>query len=100
MKSLRKLMTVSVAAILSVSTLAACGSGSDSTASAGASASSDTKSASATSLSDFGGMDGLVKAANAEGALNVIALPHDWSNYGEVISAFKKKYPKIKVTEA
>ena len=34
-----------------------------------------------------------------EGALNVIALPHDWSNYGEVIEGFKKKYPEIKVTE-
>ena len=34
-----------------------------------------------------------------EGALNVIALPHDWSNYGEVIESFKKKYPEIKVTE-
>ena len=34
----------------------------------------------------------LVKAAKKEGKLNVIALPHDWSNYGEVISTFKKKY--------
>ena len=32
----------------------------------------------ATSAADFGGMDGLVKAANAEGELNVIAL-HDFS---------------------
>ena len=34
----------------------------------------------------------LVKAAKKEGKLNVIALPHDWANYGEIISAFKKKY--------
>ncbi|MGO1345636.1 MAG: ABC transporter substrate-binding protein [Bifidobacterium psychraerophilum] len=100
MKSLRKIMTVSVAAILSVSTLAACGSGSSSTSSAGASSTADSKSASATSLADFGSMDDLVKAANEEGELNVIALPHDWSNYGEVISTFKKKYPKIKVNES
>ena len=39
------------------------------------------------------------KAAKEEGALNVIALPHDWSNYGEVIESFKMKYPEIKVTE-
>ena len=34
----------------------------------------------------------LVKAAKKEGKLNVIALPHDWANYGEIISTFKKKY--------
>ena len=27
----------------------------------------------------------IVKEAKKEGQLNVIALPHDWSNYGEVI---------------
>src|SRR5207248_406948 len=31
-------------------------------------------------------------AAKKEGHLNVIALPHDWANYGQMISAFKKKY--------
>lgn len=34
----------------------------------------------------------LVKAAKAEGSLTVIALPHDWCNYGEAISAFSAKY--------
>ena len=42
-------------------------------------------SASATSAEDFGGMDELVKAAQEEGELNVIALPPDWANYGEII---------------
>lgn len=37
-------------------------------------------------------MDELVKAAQAEGMLTVIALPHDWCNYGEVIETFKSKY--------
>ncbi|MEZ5097955.1 MAG: ABC transporter substrate-binding protein [Nocardioides sp.] len=46
----------------------------------------------ATSSADFGGMDGLVKAAQEEGELNVIALPPDWANYGEIISAFEAKY--------
>lgn len=46
----------------------------------------------ATSASDFGGMDGLIAAAKAEGALNVIALPPDWANYGAIIEAFGKKY--------
>lgn len=54
--------------------------------------------ADATSAEDLGGMDALVAAANAEGALNVIALPPDWANYGEVIKAFQAKYPDIKVT--
>lgn len=34
----------------------------------------------------------LVKAAQAEGHLNVIALPPNWANYGEIISTFQKKY--------
>ncbi|GGL29315.1 extracellular solute-binding protein [Phycicoccus endophyticus] len=54
--------------------------------------------ASATSAEDLGGMDALVDAATEEGALNVIALPPDWANYGEVIKAFQAKYPDIEVT--
>ncbi len=38
------------------------------------------------------GMDALVAAAKAEGQLNVIGLPGDWANYGDIISAFKAKY--------
>lgn len=34
----------------------------------------------------------LEDAAKSEGKLTVIALPHDWVNYGEVIEAFSKKY--------
>jgi putative spermidine/putrescine transport system substrate-binding protein len=34
----------------------------------------------------------LIAAAKKEGQLNVIALPHSWANYGEIISTFKKKY--------
>lgn len=48
--------------------------------------------ASATSAEDFGGMDGLVTAAQAEGTLNVIALPENWANYGKIIQAFQDKY--------
>ncbi len=53
----------------------------------------------ATSAADFGGMDGLVKAAKAEGELNVIALPPDWANYKEIIDTFGAKYG-IKVNSA
>ena len=59
----------------------------------------DTPAAKATSAADFGGMEGLVKAAKAEGELNVIALPPDWANYGNIIKAFSEKYG-IKVNSA
>ena len=38
------------------------------------------------------GLEELVAAAQAEGELTVIALPHEWCNYGEVIETFKSKY--------
>jgi putative spermidine/putrescine transport system substrate-binding protein len=41
----------------------------------------------------------LEAAAKAEGALTVIALPHDWCGYGDVIEGFKAKYPEITVNE-
>ena len=53
----------------------------------------------ATSLSAFGKMADLEAAAKAEGALNVIALPHDWANYGAIIALFQKTYPEITVKE-
>jgi len=46
----------------------------------------------ATSAEDFGGMEELVAAAEAEGKLNIIALPPDWANYGEIIDAFQATY--------
>jgi putative spermidine/putrescine transport system substrate-binding protein len=78
--------------------LSACsGSASADPTSSGGSA---VKAATAASLKDFGTLADLEKAAEAEGKLNVIALPHDWANYGEILAAFTKKYPKISVTEA
>jgi putative spermidine/putrescine transport system substrate-binding protein len=41
----------------------------------------------------------IVKEAKKEGRLNVIALPPDWANYGEIISTFSKKYG-IPITSA
>jgi putative spermidine/putrescine transport system substrate-binding protein len=46
----------------------------------------------ATSAEAGGGFDALVAAAQAEGTLNVIALPPDWANYGEIISTFEEEY--------
>jgi putative spermidine/putrescine transport system substrate-binding protein len=34
----------------------------------------------------------LVKQAKREKAINTIALPPDWANYGEIMSTFKKKF--------
>jgi putative spermidine/putrescine transport system substrate-binding protein len=44
------------------------------------------------------GMNQLVAAAKQEGQVTVIALPHDWCGYGDVITAFKQKYG-LKVNE-
>jgi putative spermidine/putrescine transport system substrate-binding protein len=63
------------------------------------SAASTSSAATATSVSDLGGMDALVAAAKKEGQLNVIALPPDWANYGEIIKTFGDKYG-IKVNSA
>ncbi|HEV7172454.1 ABC transporter substrate-binding protein [Pedococcus sp.] len=86
-------LTVAAAATLAV---AACAPPSTSS---GGSSSGGKSAASATSAKDLGGMDKLVAAAKKEGALNVIALPPDWANYGAVISAFTAKYG-IKVNSA
>ncbi len=55
--------------------------------------------AAATSAEELGGMDKLIAAAKKEGTLNVIALPPDWANYGEIIKAYETKYG-IKVASA
>ena len=66
-----------------------------------ASSNSDSVNAkTATSADDFGGLKGLVEAANKEGQLNVITLPPSWANYGKIIEGFEKKYPKITINSA
>ena len=71
--------------------LAACGAPAAPPAAAPAAPDAGSAAA-ATSAEQFGGMDKLVEAAKAEGTLNVIALPPDWANYGEMLSAFEAKY--------
>src|SRR6266581_2698823 len=61
--------------------------------------SSDAKWKTATSAAPGGGQSALIKAAKAEGTLNVIALPPTWANYGNIIKAFEAKYG-IKVSSA
>jgi putative spermidine/putrescine transport system substrate-binding protein len=43
-------------------------------------------------------MDKLVPLAQKDGSVTIIACPHDWANYGEIISTFKSKY-KMAMTE-
>lgn len=57
-----------------------------------ADAASKSKANTAKSAKDVGGMKALIALAKKEGQLNVIALPPDWANYGEIISTFSKKY--------
>jgi putative spermidine/putrescine transport system substrate-binding protein len=85
---------LTAAAVLALA-MTACSPPSDDKSSDGDTA----KAAEATSASAFGSFDDLVAAAKKEGALNVIALPPDWANYGNIIKAFEKKYD-IKVTSA
>ncbi len=79
-------MTALAIVALAATALTACSAGADT------GAGSDVDAKQATSAEDFGGMDALVKAAKAEGQLNVIALPDTWANYGKIISAFEDKY--------
>jgi len=82
-------LAASVAAV-SLVALAACAPPEDD--SDEATTESGVEASTATSAEDFGGMEGLIEAAQAEGTLNVIALPPDWANYGEIIDAFAEKY--------
>jgi putative spermidine/putrescine transport system substrate-binding protein len=52
-----------------------------------------------TSAAGYGGMAKLVAAAKKEGTLNVITLPADWANYGNIIKDFSSKYG-IKINSA
>ncbi|WP_024356106.1 ABC transporter substrate-binding protein [Leucobacter chironomi] len=75
-------------ALLLGGTLAACSSnGGDDTASGNV-----VDASTSTSAADLGGFDALVAAAQAEGELNVIALPEDWANYGAIIAGFEEEY--------
>jgi len=100
--TVRRIGAFAAVVALAVS-MGACSTGTTSTSTSSASSSSaatSNKATTATSLADFGTIDDLYAAAKAEGALNVIAVPHDWANYGKMIDAFKAKYPGIEINEA
>ena len=64
-----------------------------------ASAAAKTNYSKITTASQGGGLAGLAAACKKEGQLNVIALPHYWANYGDMITAFSKAYG-VKIDEA
>jgi ABC-type Fe3+ transport system substrate-binding protein len=91
----RSTLRTVVAVVTAGLALTACGGSDD----GGSSGGGGSDAATATSAKDVGGMDALVEAAKKEGELNVIALPPDWANYGEMLDAFSKKYD-IKINSA
>ena len=87
---------VGLAAVATLA-FAACSSSGTSSAPSAAAPSAAAPSAAAPSAAASGGTaagpsEELIAAAKAEGNLTTIALPHDWCNYGEVLTAFKTKY--------
>jgi putative spermidine/putrescine transport system substrate-binding protein len=89
----RKIAAIAVA-LGSVILAAGCGS-----SSSGSSSSGGTDFSKVTSAAKGGGMAALIKAAKAEGTLNVITLPSNWANYGNIMKDFTAKYG-IKITDA
>lgn len=95
--TIKRALAATAAASLALA-LAACGgdSGDDGGSGGGETGGTDgtaaVDAATATSAEDFGGFEALVAAAEEEGELNVIALPENWANYGEIINLFEEKY--------
>jgi putative spermidine/putrescine transport system substrate-binding protein len=84
-----------VAAALSGALLAAgCSNNSSSGGSSGG-----TDWSKVTSVAKGGGMNALIAAAKKEGELNVITLPANWANYGNIMKDFTAKYG-IKINDA
>jgi putative spermidine/putrescine transport system substrate-binding protein len=90
-----KTMAAIVAAACTAMLAAACGS------SGSGSSASSVNWAKVTHLTSSGSTDmaNLVKAAEAEGQLNVITLPSNWANYGSIMKDFTAKY-HIHITDA
>lgn len=92
--SARRVVAAAVGALLALTTAGCVSSGGGGGGGAGSGGGQPAGSAWATAADAAagGGMDALVAEAKKEGALNVIALPPDWANYGAILDAFKAKY--------
>lgn len=71
--------------------LVSCGGGEEATEEAAATE-APAEEATPEPAEEMSEMDALIAAAQEEGMLTTIALPHDWCNYGEMIETFKAKY--------
>jgi putative spermidine/putrescine transport system substrate-binding protein len=91
-------MAASAAVVSSLLVTAACSSSSSSSSSSTSSAAA-VNWATVTSASAGGGMNALIAAAEKEGQLNVITLPANWANYGNIMKDFSATY-HIHITDA
>ena len=86
----KRSLSRSLAPIAAVAIVVSACSGGATTAPASQAAASQPAGSQAAASTDP--MASLVSAAQAEGTLNVIALPRDWCNYGALLDGFKAKY--------
>ncbi|HEX9517041.1 MAG TPA: ABC transporter substrate-binding protein [Streptosporangiaceae bacterium] len=94
---MRKTTTIAVAAAALSGALLAAGCGGGTNSSGGSTDGADWSKA--TSVAQGGGMKALIAAAKKEGQLNVITLPANWANYGNIMKDFTAKYG-IKINDA
>jgi putative spermidine/putrescine transport system substrate-binding protein len=90
----KKTIAVVAAALSGVLLAAGC---SNNSSSGGGSGGTDWSKV--TSVAKGGGMNALIAAAKKEGELNVITLPANWANYGNIMKDFTAKYG-IKINDA
>jgi len=89
-----------IAAIVAAASTAVFAAGCGSSSSSGGSGSSvDWSKVTTLTASGATSMAALVKAAEQEGQLNVITLPSNWANYGNIMKDFTAKY-HIKISDA
>jgi putative spermidine/putrescine transport system substrate-binding protein len=94
----RSKRTIAVAALTLSGALLAAGCSSSSTNSS-SSGGKSVNWADCGSVAKCGGMSALIAAAKKEGTLNVITLPSNWANYGNIMKDFTAKYG-IKINDA
>src|SRR5262245_6711839 len=88
----KSLFSIWTLAALASMLLSACGGAAAAPTQAPAATSAPVDFNTVKSAAEAGGLDALVTAAKAEGELNVITLPADWCNYGEIMNTFSSKY--------
>jgi putative spermidine/putrescine transport system substrate-binding protein len=91
----KKSLAVAAVALSGALLAAGCGSSSTTNSSGGKSV----NWATVPSVAAGGGMKALIAAAKKEGQLNVITLPTNWANYGNIMKDFTAKYG-IKINDA